>query len=106
MRITVPSLLRLRARRHITQNWRGRPLTSPARVMNVRRPECDEQPSRPAARYAMAHQLTMPAGVIGPPRSDRLTGPEPVVTLAPGSEGGAEAVVNLSTAKRCQRRCF
>ena len=52
-----------------------------ARVMNVRRPEWDEQPSRPTARYAIANQLTMLTGVIGPPRSDRMTGPVPVVIL-------------------------
>ena len=43
--------------------------------MNVRRPECDEHPSRPIARYALANQTTMLCGVIGPPRSDTITGP-------------------------------
>src|ERR1019366_9986823 len=47
--------------------------------MNVRRPEWDEQPFRPTARYAIANQLTMVTGVIGPPRSDRTTEPRPSV---------------------------
>src|SRR6266403_320864 len=46
-----------------------------ARVMNVRRPEWDEQPSRPTARYARANQTTMLSEVIAPPRSERTTGP-------------------------------
>jgi hypothetical protein len=37
--------------------------------MKVRRPECDEQPCRPIVRYALANQLTILTGVIGPPSS-------------------------------------
>ena len=33
-----------------------------ALVMNVRRPEWDEQPVRPIARYALANQATIPMG--------------------------------------------
>jgi hypothetical protein len=43
--------------------------------MKVRRPECDEHPLRPITRYALANQTTMLCGVIGPPRSDTITGP-------------------------------
>src|SRR6516164_6779442 len=43
--------------------------------MNVRRPECEEQPVRPMARYALANQATIAMGRIGPPRSDTMTGP-------------------------------
>src|SRR5262245_8542808 len=45
--------------------------------MNVRRPERDEQPWTPRAWYAPLNQLTMLSGVMGPPRSDRMTGPVP-----------------------------
>ena len=45
------------------------------RVMNVRRPECDEQPLRPMLRNTRLNQTTILNGVIGPPRSDRMTGP-------------------------------
>jgi hypothetical protein len=50
-----------------------------ARVMNVRRPEWDERPSRRSARYAVENQITIFSGLIGPPRSDRTTGPVPSV---------------------------
>ena len=43
--------------------------------MKVRRPECEEHPSRPITRYALANQTTILCGVIGPPRSDTITGP-------------------------------
>src|ERR1700730_14741679 len=58
------------SRRHPPARWTSRA----ARVMNVRRPEWDEQPARPIPRYARANQLTMLIGVIGPPRSDLTTG--------------------------------
>jgi hypothetical protein len=41
--------------------------------------------SRPTARLAIANQLTMLTGVIGPPRADRMTGPVPVVILRQGA---------------------
>src|ERR1700687_5405424 len=47
--------------------------------MNVRRPEWDEQPARPVVRNARENQQTMLTGVIGPPRSDLITGPTPSV---------------------------
>ena len=47
--------------------------------MNVRRPEWDEQPSRPTTWYARANHTTMLSGVIGPPRSEVTTGPTPAV---------------------------
>src|SRR6266403_1989926 len=50
-----------------------------ARVMNVRRPEWDEQPSRPTARYARANHMTMLSGAMAQPRSDSTTGPVPWV---------------------------
>ena len=46
-------------------------------VMNARRPECDEQPSKPSARYVRLNQTTMLIGVIAPPRSERMTGSWP-----------------------------
>ena len=46
--------------------------------MNVRRPECDEQPCRPMLRNARLNQTTILSGVMGPPRSDRMKGPVPV----------------------------
>jgi hypothetical protein len=55
--------------------------------MNVRRPEWDEQPSRRRARYAVENQTTILSGFIGPPRSDRTTGPVPTVMSRPDSEG-------------------
>jgi hypothetical protein len=45
---------------------------------DVRRPECDEQPCRPMLRKTRLNQTTILSGVIGPPRSDRMTGPMPV----------------------------
>src|ERR1700730_17160591 len=44
-----------------------------ARVTNVRRPECDEQPFRPMFLNARLNHTTMLSGVIGPPRSDTIT---------------------------------
>ena len=35
-----------------------------ARVMNVRRPECDEQPCRPMCRNARLNQTTMLSGLM------------------------------------------
>ena len=52
-----------------------------ARVINVRRPEWDEQPCKPTLRNARLNQTTILNGVIGPPRSDRMTGPLPVERL-------------------------
>ena len=54
-----------------------RPLdaTRPARVMNVRRPEWDEHPSRPVVRNAFANQFTMLTAVILAPRCDVIIGP-------------------------------
>src|ERR1039457_4231089 len=59
--------------------------------MNVRRPEWDEQPFRPTARYAIANQLTMVTGVIGPPRSDRTTEPKPSVMPRQAASASARA---------------
>ena len=58
--------------------------------MNVRRPECDEHPANPIARYAVAKKLTMLTGVIG--RRRVRTGQlarEPSL-LAPLRQGFAE----------------
>src|SRR6202011_6418081 len=43
-----------------------------ARVTNVRRPECDEQPFRPMFLNARLNQTTMLTGCIPPPRSDEI----------------------------------
>lgn len=43
--------------------------------MNVRRPECDEQPANPANLKVEANQLTTAAGDIAPRRSLWTTGP-------------------------------
>src|SRR4029077_9522139 len=50
-----------------------------ARVTNVRRPECDEQPFRPMFLNARLNHTTMLSGIIRTPRSDAIT----------YSEGGA-----------------
>src|ERR1700730_6869394 len=44
-----------------------------ARVTNVRRPECDEQPFRPMFLNARLNHTTMLSGCIRPPRSDAIT---------------------------------
>src|SRR6478735_1262795 len=44
-----------------------------ARVTNVRRPECDEQPFRPMFLNARLNHTTMLSGRIWPPRSDAIT---------------------------------
>jgi hypothetical protein len=44
--------------------------------MKVRRPECDEQPSRPIARNVRANHSTMLAARMRPPRSEVTMGPE------------------------------
>src|SRR6476620_5622793 len=44
-----------------------------ARVTNVRRPECDEQPLRPMFLNARLNHTTMLSGLIRPPRSDVIT---------------------------------
>src|ERR1700730_13037588 len=43
-----------------------------ARVTNVRRPECDEQPFRPMFLNARLNQTTMLSGRSRPPRSDAM----------------------------------
>ena len=45
------------------------------KVMNVRRPECDEQPFSPNSTYRSLNQLTTLLGVIAPPLCERMTGP-------------------------------
>jgi hypothetical protein len=50
--------------------------------MKVRWPECDEQPSKPSALYARLNQTTMLSGVMGPPRSERMTGPLTATNLS------------------------
>jgi hypothetical protein len=47
-----------------------------APVMKVRRPECDEQPSKPRSEKSAANQLTTLVGRKWPPRVERMTGPE------------------------------
>src|SRR3984893_6369655 len=44
-----------------------------ARVTNVRRPECDEQPLRPMFLNARLNHTTMLSDLIRPPRSDEIT---------------------------------
>src|ERR1700738_91032 len=44
-----------------------------ARVTNVRRPECDEQPFRPMFLNARLNHTTMLTGRIRPPRSEAIT---------------------------------
>jgi len=39
-------------------------IVAQARVMNVRRRECDEQPFRPILRNALLNQITMLIGII------------------------------------------
>ena len=56
--------------------------------------ECDEQPCRPMLRNARLNQTTMLNGVIGPPRSDRMTGPMLVDEPAVGGEGCAKIGVH------------
>ena len=51
-----------------------------ARVVKVRRPEWDEHPFNPIIRNALLNQTTMLSAVMGPPRSDRMIGPELVET--------------------------
>src|SRR4051812_30201972 len=51
-----------------------------ALVMNVRRPECDEQPSKPSSRNITTNQFTMLFAVIGPPRSEQTIGPKRIVS--------------------------
>ena len=43
------------------------------------------------ARYAAANQLTMLTGVIGPPRSDTMIGPVPVVIFRQAERALARA---------------
>jgi len=45
--------------------------------MNVLRPECEEHPSRPIARYARPNQMTMLRAFILLPRSDLIIGRKP-----------------------------
>ena len=54
--------------------------------MNVRRPEWDEQPLSPMLWNARLNQSTILSGVIGPPRSDRMTGPMPFARPCKGGE--------------------
>jgi hypothetical protein len=65
-----------------------------ARVMNVRWPEWDEQPSRPIVRYVLANQMTMPNGVMAPPRSDRTTGPMPQAKPRQASSASRRSLCN------------
>src|SRR6202022_4978642 len=44
-----------------------------ARVTNVRRPECDEQPFKPIFLNARLNHTTMLPGSTRPPRSDEIT---------------------------------
>src|SRR5271166_5204583 len=44
-----------------------------ARVTNVRRPECNEQPFRPMFLNARLNHTTILSGLIRPPRSDAIT---------------------------------
>src|ERR1700732_658545 len=44
-----------------------------ARVTNVRRPECDEQPFKPMFLNARLNHTTILSGFIRPPRSDEIT---------------------------------
>jgi hypothetical protein len=46
-----------------------------AAVMKVRRPECDEHPSKPSSLNSAANQLTTLVGRKQPPRAERMTGP-------------------------------
>lgn len=48
-----------------------------AEVMNVHRPECDEQPTTPSSAKSWTNQLTILFGRIGPRRADWITGPKP-----------------------------
>ena len=49
----------------------------------VRRPECDEQPSSSSSANIVTNQLTMLFAVISPPRSERMIGPKrPVSSLS------------------------
>jgi hypothetical protein len=49
-----------------------------ARVTKVRRPEWDEQPSKPARRYKAVNQFTRALAVMCRPREDLITGPSHV----------------------------
>src|ERR1017187_5805095 len=51
--------------------------------MNVRRPECDEQPFKPTLWNARLNQTTTLSGVIWPPRSERTTYVESAEDLGP-----------------------
>jgi hypothetical protein len=51
--------------------------------MNVRRPECDEQPFKPTLWNARLNQTTTLSGVIWPPRSERTTYVESAEDLSP-----------------------
>src|ERR1700733_11794188 len=44
--------------------------------MKVRRPECDEHPSKPSSLNSAANQLTTLVGRKQPPRAERMTGPK------------------------------
>src|SRR6516165_10703289 len=46
-----------------------------ATVMKLRRPECDEQPSKPSSWNSATNQLTMLFAFRCDPRYERITGP-------------------------------
>ena len=46
-----------------------------ATVMKLRRPECDEQPSKPSCWNSATHQLTTVLAFRCDPRYERITGP-------------------------------
>src|SRR5580704_6545738 len=69
-------------------NWTSRRLQPlrwrlrAAAVMKVRRPACDEHPSKPSSLNNAANQLTTLVGRKHPPRAERMTGPEGWLTLS------------------------
>ena len=63
-------------------------------MINVRRPEWEEQPSRPMSRYALANQTTILCAVIGLPRSETITGPADCVTARHAANAVRKASCN------------
>ena len=53
-----------------------------ATVMKLRRPECDEQPSKPSSLNSAANQLTTLLALRCEPRYERITGPTGSVSRA------------------------
>ena len=56
-----------------------------ARVTKVCRPECEEQPSKPALRYKAVNQFTTALAVMCRPLEDLITGPSQVCCCRNGS---------------------